>query len=198
MRRERTIVGVAERVDLPDWGVRLRAKIDTGAKTSALHAEDVEELPGGQVRFSIVMGRRTRTKKVQVVAAVARRTRVRSSTGQAEERLIVRTTLVLGGVSKDIEVSLSRRREMIFRMLLGREALAHDFLVDPGRRYLHGRMTKSTKKKAPRRTGDKATSRTRRAPTPRLRGEKKASKKRAATRAKPKPALSTRKRSSSS
>ncbi len=134
--RGRTLIGIAERVDLPEWGVRrLRVKIDTGARTSALHVDEIEHVSDGKVRFWIVLDRK-RGKRVQVEADVVRTARVRSSSGRAEKRLFVRTRMCLGGVEKDIEISLASREPMIFRMLLGRTALAHDFLVDPAHRYL--------------------------------------------------------------
>lgn len=134
--RGRTLIGIAERIDLPDWGVRrLRVKIDTGARTSALHVDDVEELPGDRVRFWVVLDRKNE-RRVQVEAPLVRTARVRSSTGRSEKRYFVATRMVLGGVEKEIEISLASREPMIFRMLLGRTALAHDFLVDPSHRYL--------------------------------------------------------------
>lgn len=134
--RGRTLIGIAERIDLPEWGVRrLRVKIDTGARTSALHVDGVEELEGDRVRFWVILDRK-RGRRVQVEAPLARTARVRSSSGRAEKRYFVVTRMVLGGVEKEIELSLAAREPMIFRMLLGRTALTHDFLVDPSRRYL--------------------------------------------------------------
>jgi hypothetical protein len=134
--RGRTLIGIAERIDLPEWGVRrLRVKIDTGARTSALHVDEVEELGDDRVRFWIVLDRK-RGRRVQVEAKLARTARVRSSTGRAEKRYFVVTRMILGGVEKEIEISLASREPMIFRMLLGRTALAHDFVVDPSHRYL--------------------------------------------------------------
>lgn len=134
--RGRTLIGIAERIELPEWGVkRLRVKIDTGARTSALHVDAIEELPDGRVRFWVVLDRK-RGRRQQVEADVVRTARVRSSTGRSEKRFFVRTRMCLGGVEKEIEISLASREPMIFRMLLGRSALAHDFLVDPSHRYL--------------------------------------------------------------
>jgi hypothetical protein len=137
---ERVLIGFAERVDLPDWGiVRIRAKVDTGARTSALHVDGIERLPGGKVRFDVVMNRTTgRTR--HVVTDVVRVGQVRSSSGLAETRYFVATRLRVGGIIKEIEISLARRHAMQFRMLLGRTALGHDFLIDAGRRYVtdHG------------------------------------------------------------
>jgi hypothetical protein len=134
--RGRTLIGIAERIELPDWGVaRLRVKIDTGARTSALHVDGIEELSDDRVRFWIILDRK-RGKRREVEAKVARVARVRSSSGRAEKRVFVSTRMRLGGVEKQIEISLASREPMIFRMLLGRTALGHDFLVDPAHRYL--------------------------------------------------------------
>jgi hypothetical protein len=150
----RTLIGVAERIDLPEWGVdQLRVKIDTGARTSALHVDAIEELPGDRVRFWVILDRKHAHRRVQVEAPISRRTRVRSSSGRAEERIFVSTRMTLGPVTKDIEVSLASREPMIFRMLLGRSALHHDFLVDPSHRYL---QSPKRKKKGKKRSKKKA------------------------------------------
>ena len=148
------MIGIAERIDLPEWGVEgLRVKIDTGARTSALHVDEVEELPGGRVRFWVILDRKRAHRRVQVEAPVSRRSRVRSSSGRAEDRIFVATRMRLGAVEKEIEISLASREPMIFRMLLGRSALHHDFLVDPSHRYLQTpkppkkKIKKSAKKK---------------------------------------------------
>ncbi len=130
-----THVGWSELADLPDWGVkRLPVKLDTGARSSALHVEDVEHLGSRRVRFRVVVHREHRDRHVRVTARITRTSRVRSSNGEYTRRLFVRTTLRLAGVQRPIEVSLVDRSEMNFRMILGRTALAGAFLVDPGRR----------------------------------------------------------------
>ena len=154
--RGRTLIGVAERIDLPDWGVeQLRVKIDTGARTSALHVDEVERLPGNRVRFTVVLDRKRAHRRVLVEAKIARIARVCSSSGRAQERIFVSTTMKLGGVEKEIEISLASREPMIFRMLLGRSALHHDFLVDPSHRYLQSVAKKKKKKAASKKAGAK-------------------------------------------
>jgi hypothetical protein len=139
-RRTPVLIGWTEYVDLPDWGVRrLLAKVDTGARSSALHVENIRELPSGIVRFDVVLHRARRDRRVHVRAHVSRRSRVRSSNGQLSPRLFVETTLRLGGVEKSIEVGLVDRTKMIHRMLLGRAALAGPFLVDVDHRMLQSR-----------------------------------------------------------
>lgn len=152
----RTLIGIAERVDLPEWGVtRMRAKIDTGARTSALHVDDVEELGPDRVRFAIVLHRKKHDERVVVEAPIVRRGRVRSSTGRVQMRIFVSTRVVIGGVDKEVEISLASRGRMIYRMLLGRSALASDFLVDPSRRYVA--TPEKRKKKKKKKATDKTT-----------------------------------------
>jgi len=155
--KKRVVIGVAERVDLPEWGVRrLRAKIDTGARTSALHVNRIEELDDETVRFTIVLHRNKQDERVTVQAPIVRRARVRSSSGRSQERIFVRTRLTIGGVEKEIEVSLASRRRMIFRMLLGRSALGDDFLVDPSRRYVCSKPAPKKKKRSVKKNAKRA------------------------------------------
>lgn len=131
------MIGVAEYVDIPAWNVRaLAAKVDTGARTSALHVENVEELGRRRVRFDVRLNRRLPREHVRVEATILRRGRVRSTSGVVKPRLFVAVNVSIGGVRRKIEVGLVDRRTMIYRMLLGRSALAGVFLVDPGRRFL--------------------------------------------------------------
>ncbi|UCE85619.1 MAG: ATP-dependent zinc protease [Deltaproteobacteria bacterium] len=147
-RVEPIVIGWTEYVDLPDWGVkRLRAKVDTGARSSALHVEHIEELPRGYVSFSIVLHRAKRDRRIPVKARVVRKSRVRSSTGHHSERYFVETTLRLGPVERKIEVNLVDREKLIYRMLLGRAALAGPFLIDVDRRMVLGARKKRRVKK---------------------------------------------------
>jgi hypothetical protein len=144
-RKEQVIIGWREVVKLPDWDIEeLLAKADSGARTSAIDVADLEELPGDRVRFDVVLSQRHRHVRRTVEADVSRRSRVRSSNGQVEERVFVTTRMRLGEVEKDVEFSLVCRRHMLCRLLLGRKALAGDFLVNCRRRYLFGRPTQSS------------------------------------------------------
>jgi len=140
--REPLVIGWSEFVDLPDWGIRgLRAKVDTGARTSALHVDRVEERPRGRVRFEVVLDRQP-AGRIRVEARVRRRARVRSSSGHWTTRIFVVTRLELGPLAHDIEIGLVDREQMIHRMLLGRAALAGCF-VDPARRTCLSRPGRS-------------------------------------------------------
>jgi len=131
-RPDRVVIGIQEYVGLPDWGIKhLRAKTDTGARTSAIDAYDIQELEGNKVKFIVVASRKHPERRREVVADITRRAKVKSSTGHQHERLFVTTTLKVGSVEKKIEVSLISRHKMKCRMLIGRTALAGTFLVDP-------------------------------------------------------------------
>lgn len=139
-----TVVGWREMVALPEWKIRaIRAKVDTGARTSALDVENIRELPGDRVHFELVHDRRHPEQRLIVETPIVRRTRIKPSTGYVQERLVVKTRARIGGVVKEIEFSLVSRHAMICRMLLGRRALEGDFVVDPSQKYLHRRHRKS-------------------------------------------------------
>jgi hypothetical protein len=134
---ERLVIGLAEYVSIPEWGIEgLRAKIDTGARSSALHVENLRESANGLVYFEVRLHRSKTERRVTVTAPVARRTVVRSSTGESTARVFVTVAVRVGPVLRQIDMGLVDRTRMIYRMLLGRTALDGDFLVDPAGRYL--------------------------------------------------------------
>lgn len=128
------IVGWVESVDLPEWGIRgLLAKVDTGARTSSIHAEAIHECGNGQIAFEVILDPRGR-RRVQVTARVVSRRRVRTSSGRAQRRLIVATRLRIGNIEREVEVGLANRSKMTYRMLLGRTALPESVLIDASRK----------------------------------------------------------------
>lgn len=146
-----TVAGWREWVSLPDADVRwIKAKLDTGARTSALHAFDVEELEregNAFVRFSIHPWQKSEEDARTVELPLLDRRLVRSSSGHEEERLAVPMRMLLAGREITAEVTLTDRDEMGFRMLIGREALAQGYLVDSGISYAGGRPRRATRRK---------------------------------------------------
>jgi hypothetical protein len=146
-----TLAGWREWVSLPDAGVEwIKAKLDTGARTSAIHAFDLEgfERDGvDMVRYSVHPWQATDEDAVVVESTVLDRREVRSSSGHVEERYVVPMAITLVGRTVSVEMSLSRRDEMGFRMLVGREALRQGFVVDPGRSYLGDRPPVATRRR---------------------------------------------------
>lgn len=154
----KTTIGWREWVALPDWGVNhLKAKIDTGARTSSLHAFGLEwfDRDGTPwVRYEIHPWQHSTDDALIAEAAVVATRDVRSSSGNVDHRPVVRTTLVLAGESVLAEITLTRRDEMGFRMLVGREALRRRFIVDAGASYLGGRPHRLIRRKNRGETGD--------------------------------------------
>ena len=141
------MIGWRERVDLPEWGVRrIRAKIDTGARTSAIDVAQIEFLNDDRVRFEVVA--RTRPERVTkwIEADTVRESVVRPSSGERQRRVVCSTTMSIAGIEHEIELSLVCRRKMLCRMLIGRTALAGVFAVDPSRTYLLTPSRKRTRR----------------------------------------------------
>jgi len=130
-------IGWREFLALPEWGIRrIKAKADTGARTSALHVASLETLPDGRVRFEVVVREAPRLMLVPVEAALVRIAVVKPTPKRLERRPVVETLMSIGGRERRIELALVCRRGMLCRMLLGRRALAGEFVVDPGAKYL--------------------------------------------------------------
>jgi len=144
-------VGWREWISLPEWGVEhLKAKIDTGARTSAMHAFGLErfEKDGAPwVRFEVHPWQRSAADAMTVEAPLLSERRVKSSSGASDLRPVVRTMITLRGRTLPIEVTLTRRDSMGFRMLIGRQALRRTFVVDPAASYLGGRPPKATRQR---------------------------------------------------
>lgn len=149
--RATTVVGWREWVRLDSVGVPwVKAKVDTGARTSSLHAFDLQtyEVEGRPwVRFDVHPWQATAEDAVTVELPVHDRRTVRSSSGHEETRYVVLVQIVLGHRSVEAEVTLTDRDEMGFRMLVGREALVQGFLVDPAASYVGGRPERAVRRR---------------------------------------------------
>ena len=128
---------------LPGLGIeRLKAKIDTGARTSALHVARMRtvDTAGGPHRrpiLEITVPGGGRGQRPHVVRAAVREfTSVRDTSGRTERRPVIETSLKLGSIERRIAVTLTNRGDMLFPMLIGRTALGPEIVVDPARRYL--------------------------------------------------------------
>ncbi|WP_323762266.1 ATP-dependent zinc protease [Maricaulis sp.] len=134
------VIGWREWVCLPDLGgVRVKAKIDTGARTSAIHAWKIQpfEKDGASwVRFELHPNQDDNKTRIACEAAVLESRMIKSSNGQEQRRYVIRTPLRMGPYVWPIELTLTRRDEMGFRMLVGRTALKPGALVNPSKSFL--------------------------------------------------------------
>lgn len=134
-------IGWCEWVALPELGVaRLKAKIDTGARTSALHAISIRPVgtsPGGRALVELELPSGKHGRAMRVRTELVDFTLVRDSGGHAERRPVLETVLWLGGIERRVRVSLTNRGDMVFPMLVGRTALGPEFRISPTARYLH-------------------------------------------------------------
>jgi hypothetical protein len=149
------LIGWREWVALPDLGIdRIKAKVDTGARTSSLHASAVEEFDKDGVtwvRFDVHPLQRSKGRRVSTAAAVLEYRSVRSSSGAASIRPVILTRITLLGITYEVELTLAQRDQMGFRMLLGREAFRRRFLVDAGNSFYGDkppRSPRNTKQKS--------------------------------------------------
>lgn len=146
MREPLPVLGWKEQGSLPDLGVqRLRMKLDTGARSSALHVEDLEtigthrrdgeELP--ILRFAVLVGSRDDPRRTWVETPAIGWKMVRDTGAKAERRPVIHTRIVCGPMDTEADVTITSRHGMNFRMLLGRLTLAGHCMVDPMHGYLH-------------------------------------------------------------
>jgi hypothetical protein len=142
VEQKKRIIGWREWLSLPELGIpAIKAKVDTGARTSALHTVRLEPFEKDgvlRVKFSIHPLQRRKDVEIDCVADVVDQRRVTSSDSQSEMRYIIRTSVAMGGNSWPVELSLTNRKTMRFRMLLGRAAIGGHLIVDTAKSYLCG------------------------------------------------------------
>lgn len=145
------MIGWREWISFPDFGIEaVKAKIDTGARTSSIHALHIEHFRrhGAEwVRFQIHPLQRDSRTTVDIEAELLERRRITSSTGHASLRPVVVTTARLFDIQWEIELTLTSRDEMGFRMLLGREAVRSRFVIDPAKSFLAGKRSPRKKRR---------------------------------------------------
>lgn len=143
------LIGWREWIRFPDLGIdAIKAKVDTGARTSSLHAFDMEEVDRDGVpffRFTVHPEQRRSDPTIRVELPLVGRRRVRDSGGKSELRPVVNMNIQLLGEEWPIEVTLTRRDVMGFRMLIGRQAIKGRFVVDPGGSFYGGKRLKPRK-----------------------------------------------------
>jgi hypothetical protein len=140
MTPNKMIIGNLEACDLPDIGINgLHIRIDTGAATSSLHVDNIEQFKkNGQtyVSFDIHPDSHNVDRIIRCTAPRSDARKIKSSNGEAERRPVIKTTFALNGESWPIEITLTDRSDMSYLMLLGREGMADRILVDPSKSFI--------------------------------------------------------------
>lgn len=138
------ILGWEEWIALPELGLpAIKAKVDTGARTSALHASFVEPFTykrQKRIRFGVHPVPRRNDISVICTARLVDRREVRSSNGEREQRYVIETPIRIGRFEWPVEVTLTNRDTMLYRMLLGRQAIGAGVLVDPSSSFLQPKL----------------------------------------------------------
>lgn len=145
-KKEKTTLGWREWITLPHLSkLPIKAKVDTGAKTSVLHAHDIEIFERHNktwVTFEVVPSIKTRSPILAKALLVDYRT-VKSSMGETTKRPVIHTIIRVGPEEYNIELTLVDRSLMGYRMLIGRQALRRRFLINPSRSFLLDKKRKS-------------------------------------------------------
>lgn len=144
--RKYPIIGWREWISLPALGIQvIKAKIDTGARTSALHAFSLNPFTENhinKIRFDIHPLQHNTDAVITCVADVVDKRLVTDSGGHEEERYVIETPITIAGQTWSIEITLTERENMLFRMLLGRSALRKRFIVNPARSFATTKVRK--------------------------------------------------------
>lgn len=141
------VIGWREWIALPELDIAsIKVKVDTGARTSALHAYDIQ-VRRNRVYFNVHPWQRNTKKIVTCTGKLIDYREVRSSSGRVSSRPVIHTNIELLGEQWPIELTLVSRDAMGFRMLLGRQAIRGRFAVDPGQSYRAGKPAMGTRRK---------------------------------------------------
>ncbi len=125
------VLGRTEKVDIPDWNIYgIHAKIDTGAYTSSLHCHHIAPTIDNKVRFNLLDPSHDDYNEKLIELPIFKIKAVKSSNGTSEERIVIKSTIVLAGKELEAQFSLTDRSEMRYPLLIGRRLLKGRFLVD--------------------------------------------------------------------
>lgn len=131
------IIGRIDKFDLPELNIyNIKAKIDTGAKTSSINCGQIIPIGNNQVKFIVMDNKNKRLTDKYIVKNISRISKVKSSNGDVQKRYFINTKIIIYAKVYDIEVSLSSRKGMLYPLLIGRELLNQGFVIDVTKKYL--------------------------------------------------------------
>jgi hypothetical protein len=133
---QKIVLGKFEKVTLNQFGLKnLKAKIDTGAKTSSLHCSFIQKISGNKVAFTILDDEHIKFKPISYISDISRIGKVKSSNGKVQKRYFIKTPVTILGKKYITEFSLTNRGNMKFPVLIGRSLLKRDFCIDVTKEY---------------------------------------------------------------
>ena len=147
LAEDKIVVGYVEKVKIYPGKLYFHAKLDTGARNSSINAENIEEFEkDGEdwVRFDIV---NRNNKRITLELPQVREAKIKRHFGEKQYRPVIELGICLGGIYKEVDVSLVDREGFLYELLIGRSYLRNDFLVDPGKSYTKLPSCKPGKKK---------------------------------------------------
>lgn len=136
--KEKVLIGRVEWVELPDLKIKLKARIDTGAKTTSLHATNIEEVEQRGELFVKFQTQDLEGKTIQVVRKVETTQKVSNTAGFVSKRYVIKEKLKMGSIEREVSINLNDRSKMDYKFLVGRNLLLGRFIVDVARSHVLG------------------------------------------------------------
>lgn len=136
--KEKILIGRVEWVDLPELKIRHRARIDTGAKTTSMHAKNIEEITQGGVLFVKFQTVNSENKTIDLVRKVDTTQRVSNTSGGITKRYVIKEKIKMGNIEREVLINLNDRSSMEYKFLVGRNLLLGRFIVDVARSHVLG------------------------------------------------------------
>jgi len=136
--KEKVLIGRVEWVSLPDLKIRLKARIDTGAKTTSMHAVNIEEVEQRGEKFVKFQTVDSEDKVVELVRKIGTTQRVSNTAGFVSRRYVIKEKIKMGAIEREVMVNLNDRSKMEYKFLIGRNVLLGRFIVDVARSHVLG------------------------------------------------------------
>lgn len=136
--KEKVLIGRIEWVNLPDMKIRHKARIDTGAKTTSMHAVNIEEVEQRGELFVKFQTVDSEGKTVEVVRKVDTTQKVSNTSGFVSKRYVIKEKIKIGNIEREVNINLNDRSKMDYKFLVGRNLLLGRFIVDVARSHVLG------------------------------------------------------------
>lgn len=136
--KEKTLIGRVEWVEMPNVKLKFKARVDTGAKTTSLHATQIQEVQKNGELFIKFITQDDHGQKVELLKKVITTQRVSNTSGDVSKRYVIKDKILLGPMSKEVNINLNDRSKMQYKFLIGRNILLGQFVVDVAKSHTLG------------------------------------------------------------